>query len=239
VRIRTVKPAFWTNEKMAVMPDFTRLLALGLLNYADDHGYFWANCLMIRGALFPFEEDSTRIRRALAQLATEGYLRLGKCPDGREAGQVVNFSKHQRVDRATESEIQPLASFDEPSTNVPRVLDDHSLLDRKGREGKGILAAAPPPRERNPLFDALCLVEGIPLGEVGKAGGRIGKSLSEILAASPDVSPEEIARRGRNYQTHFSGAALTAAALAKHWGKCHARSTTGSNSRPETEVAQY
>jgi hypothetical protein len=57
MRIRTVKPEFWTNEKMAALPDFTRLVALALLNYADDHGYFWANSLMMRGALFPFEDE--------------------------------------------------------------------------------------------------------------------------------------------------------------------------------------
>lgn len=122
---------------MSVMPDFTRLLALGLLNYADDHGYFWANPLMIRGALFPFEEDSTRIRRALAQLAAEGYLRIGKAPDGREAGHIVKFSVHQRVDKPAKSEIQPLISFQDDSSNVLGLFDDQSCLDRKGLEGIG------------------------------------------------------------------------------------------------------
>lgn len=137
MRIRTVKPAFWANEKMAALPDFARLLALGLLNYADDFGYFWANPLMIRGALFPFDEDSSKVRKALAQLAVEGYLRIGKTPDGREAGHIINFTKHQRVDRPAASEIQPLVSFDDDSANVLRLFDDESSLDRKGMEGIG------------------------------------------------------------------------------------------------------
>lgn len=137
MRIRTIKPAFWANEKMAALPDFARLLAIGLLNYADDHGYFWANPLMIRGALFPFEEDSSKIRRGLAQLAAEGYIKLGKTEDGREVGHVVNFSKHQRVDKPQDSEIKPLAFFEEHSQNDLGLFPDESALEGKGKEGKG------------------------------------------------------------------------------------------------------
>jgi hypothetical protein len=137
MRIRTVKPAFWTDEKMAVQPEFTRLLALALLNYADDHGYFWANPVMIRGALFPFVEDSTIIRRSLAQLVKMGYIAIGKTPDGLEGGQIIKFAKHQRVDRPQASEIKPLMSFDDQSTNALGLIDDQSTLDRKGKDRKG------------------------------------------------------------------------------------------------------
>lgn len=137
MRIRTIKPAFWANEKMAALPDFARLLAIGLLNYADDHGFFWANSLMIRGSLFPFEEDSSKVRRGLAQLEAEGYVRLGKTSDGREVGHVVKFSKHQRVDKPQPSEIEPLAIFVDRSENTQISLDDDSALYGKGKEGKG------------------------------------------------------------------------------------------------------
>jgi hypothetical protein len=143
MRIRTIKPEFWSNEKMARLPDYVKLMAIALLNYADDDGYFWANPLMIRGALFPFDEDSTKARRALEHLSAEGYLRLGKTVDGREFGHVINFAKHQRVDRKTDSLIKPLEDVAN-STNPRRTLDERSSLDRKGSEGKGsTLPAAP------------------------------------------------------------------------------------------------
>lgn len=137
MRIRTIKPAFWSNEKMARLPDRAKLLAIGLLNYADDEGYFWANPKMIRGALFPFDEDSTNVQRGLDLLSAEGYVITGKTPDGRAWGKVVNFSKHQRVDRPQASEIKPIATIQDDSSNDLRMLDDQSLLDRKGMEGKG------------------------------------------------------------------------------------------------------
>lgn len=137
MRIRTIKPAFWSNERMAMLDEFSRLLALGLLNYADDQGYFWANPLLIRAALFPFDDDSAKVRRSLQKLQDDGYLKLGKTADGRECGFIVNFSKHQRVDKPQDSEIQDAIIFDDDSSNDPRTLDDQSSLYGIVREGKG------------------------------------------------------------------------------------------------------
>ncbi len=45
------------------------------------------------------------------------------------------------------------------------------------------------PRARNECFDALCVFEGIPLGEVtAKVGKRIATALSEIKSVSPAVT---------------------------------------------------
>lgn len=137
VRIRTIKPEFWANEKMSALPDFARLLAIGLLNYADDHGLFWANSLMIRGSLFPFEEDASKIKKGLAQLEAEGFIRLAKTADGRDVGHVIKFSVHQRVDKPQESKIQPLVTFQDQSTNHLGAVVDHSALYRKGKEKEG------------------------------------------------------------------------------------------------------
>jgi len=137
MRIRTIKPAFWANEKMARLSVFSRLLAIGLLNYADDHGFFWANPLMVRGSLFPFEEDSKNVIRSLSELESEGYIQLGKSSDGRAVGCVVNFSKHQRVDKPYPSEIQPLAQFQERSANDTGMFVDDSAL-YSNRKGRGI-----------------------------------------------------------------------------------------------------
>jgi hypothetical protein len=143
MRIRTIKPEFWANEKMGRLPDFARLLAIGLLNYADDYGYFWANPLMIRGALLPFEEDSSKVLKGLAQLESEGYISLGKTADGRSCGKVINFTKHQRVDKPKDSEIEPIAIFQDNSKNDIGSISDELPLEGKGKEGKGISRPEP------------------------------------------------------------------------------------------------
>lgn len=223
MRIRTVKPAFWTNEKLAGVPDFTRLLAIALLNYADDAGYFWANPTLIRGALFPFDEDSTRIRRGLAQLAAVGYLMVGKCPDGREAGVVVSFLKHQKIDKPTPSEIQPLVTFAEDSPSLPLGFDEDSLLDRKGkdRKGKDILRGPAAPRARNEMFDSLSVAtDGDPLQLTDAKARAVGVALAAIRKVCPELTGDEISRRAANYRLHMPDVMLTAMSLANNWAKC-------------------
>lgn len=253
MRIRTIKPEFWANEKMSAMPDAARLLALGLLNYSDDEGYFWANEKMIRGALRPFDDDSTIIRRSLAQLASIGYLMIGKTDDGRECGVIVNFAKHQKIDRPKPSEIKGLASFDDQSSIIRRGLDDQSLLDRKGKDqGKegintsaksGDLSGAPaepskPTRARDPLFDALASAcDRDPRAMTARDARACGVALAEIRKASPDVTPIEIARRAANYRSRYREAALTPSALCNQWAACATGTTRAANGGFAGEVA--
>lgn len=130
MRIRTVKPGFWENEELATVSAEAALLAIGLMNYADDEGYFKANPKLIEAAIFPLRELSTNIRRMIDELSEIGFLRVFRGVDGKDYGQIVNFSKHQRVDRAKESEIKKLEKFDEGSTKDRRRVS-------VGREGKG------------------------------------------------------------------------------------------------------
>ncbi len=129
-RIRTVKPEFYKDEDLSALPPETHMLAAALLNYADDEGYFNANPLLVKAECCPLREDSTNIRRSLDELSTIGYLRLAEGSDGKNYGWIVNFKKHQRVDRPKSSAIKDLATFDEHSTNIRRSI-------AVGREGNG------------------------------------------------------------------------------------------------------
>ena len=148
-RIRTIKPEFWHNEILARLPAETRLLAIALLNHADDHGYFWASAQLVRAACFPFDEDSTNVRRALDELSTAGWIERRIAPDGRHVGVVCKFAVHQRVDRPQHSKIKQIFNvsepFDERSTNDRRMLDDRSLLEQgtgNREQGTGITSAS-------------------------------------------------------------------------------------------------
>ena len=46
MRIRTLKPEFWSHPVISRQSDAAKLLAIGLLNYADDEGYFYADARM-------------------------------------------------------------------------------------------------------------------------------------------------------------------------------------------------
>jgi len=129
-RIRTIKPEFWYDEDIASLPAETRLLAIGLLNVADDEGYFKAHPALIRGQIFPFHEDSLNIHGMLTELSGVGYLRLFEGLDGKLYGHVKNFGKHQKVNRPSPSKIKEKDMLTEGSVSA------HGGLTH-GREGKG------------------------------------------------------------------------------------------------------
>lgn len=85
----------------------------------------------------------------------------------------------------------------------------------------------PPPekkpvvRERNKLLDALVSVDGSdPLQSTGPAFKSAAVALKAIKAVSPDVTPEEIKRRAKNYRVNYKDWSLTANSIAKYWGGC-------------------
>lgn len=78
-----------------------------------------------------------------------------------------------------------------------------------------------PSRARNPIFDALCIFEGIDPSHVTKqAAGRMGEARKQILEVSPDVTPDEIKLRGEKYVRLFPGISRTVMGLCSHWHKC-------------------
>ena len=132
MRIRTIKPEFWQHEILAQLPEFTRLLAIGLLNYADDEGYFYASPQSIRGAVFPFLDDSGRITVALRELSNVGYIELGKCPDGRAVGRVAKFRRHQVINKPAPTKIGPFSVQNEDCSNTTVGLPESSGSDTVG-----------------------------------------------------------------------------------------------------------
>ena len=160
MRIRTIKPEFWTSETIAPLKDAVKLLAIGLLNYSDDEGYFWSNHVLIRAALFPFLDESKTILGWLQELSRAGYVELGKrSDDGREVGRVVNFKIHQRIDKPKPSIIKQNAQFLDASKIGIGTFLDESTLERKGKEGKGegedrIGAPAHFPEAETPSWEA-------------------------------------------------------------------------------------
>jgi hypothetical protein len=109
MRIRTIKPELWQNEGLATLDVFTFLLAIGLLNYADDEGYFNANPALIRAALFPLRDVSGMIPVGLHGLEKLGYIRIFPAENGRSYGHITNFLKHQVINKSKCSKLKELA----------------------------------------------------------------------------------------------------------------------------------
>jgi hypothetical protein len=143
-RIRTIKPEFWQNETLASLPEHARLLAIALLNHADDAGMFLANAALVRAACFPFEEHSKNVLGSLQELSRIGYIEVRDC-DGKQVGKVCKFLEHQRIDKPQKSKLlavfEAFPSENNDSKNIPRTFQEPSQndprLERKGKEGNG------------------------------------------------------------------------------------------------------
>lgn len=131
-RIRTIKPEFWRDEELSALPAETVLLAIGLLNHADDEGYFNANAKLIESDVFPLRELSGSVPVMLQELHGIGYIKVFSGSDGKRYGQVTNFEKHQVISKKTLSKIKHLCEFQEDSGSPPVVLPPGK--ERKGKE---------------------------------------------------------------------------------------------------------
>jgi len=57
-RIRSLKPEFWDDRKLARRRAATaRMLYMGMWNQADEHGRLNGDAAWLKGRVFPFEDD--------------------------------------------------------------------------------------------------------------------------------------------------------------------------------------
>jgi hypothetical protein len=94
-RIRTIKPEFWQDEKLAPCDPMTRLVFLGLISMADDCGRVLDNVKVIDAFIFP--ESAHSSHEALMRLSGMARIRRGRTASGQRVIQIVNWEAHQKV----------------------------------------------------------------------------------------------------------------------------------------------
>jgi len=98
------------------------LVAIALLNVADDEGYFEADPLLIRGDVFPYQDDSGSITVALRELSGIGYVVFRTCSEKGEIGYIPNFKKHQVINKPGKSKLKEI--YDN-SLGIDQLPDDY------------------------------------------------------------------------------------------------------------------
>lgn len=140
MRIRTIKPDFWAHPVMGKQSDVAKLLAIGLLNLADDEGYFFADAKLIRNAIRPFDDDSGITTVALRELSGIGYISIRNHPTHGDIGKVESFAAHQVINKPKDSIIKGLYDYGSDTVAIP----DSYRLEGKGKE-QGKERKGPPP----------------------------------------------------------------------------------------------
>ncbi|MGW0984323.1 HNH endonuclease [Streptomyces xiamenensis] len=109
-RIRTVKPEFWEDEVVGLLPRDARLLFISTFNMADDEGLLRWTPAYIKASTFMYDDDLTipDVGKLMTMLTDAGLLfpYIGGVARQQMAC-VVNFRKHQRVNRPQKSKLPP------------------------------------------------------------------------------------------------------------------------------------
>jgi hypothetical protein len=97
MRIRQIKPEFWSDSEMAALPYPVRLLYIGLWCVADDAGYIDWRPDRIAHDLLGYESTKTRERHLVEwaeELVRTEHLQLLECG---QCAWIPTLSKHQRI----------------------------------------------------------------------------------------------------------------------------------------------
>ena len=115
-RIRTIKPEWLEDERLASASDEARVLSVALILIADDHGRGRASIAMLAAEVWRYElqrDDGANARETLAK-ASRAYrelLAIGFASSYEVSGQayfeIRNWSRHQKIDRPSAPKVPP------------------------------------------------------------------------------------------------------------------------------------
>jgi len=209
-RIRSIKPEFHDDEKLATIPRDARLLFIAMWNFSDDYGVIKGHPVWIKNKVFPYDE----IKQATFN---EWLLSLEKLrciipfeANGEKFYFIRTFHDHQRVDKPSQTRNpEPPADilesnrslFDEGSTNTPRGLPVGK--EGKGKEGKGKGEDTREPSNGNGIkpekklfLESVKLTDGEYLKLIEKHGEPLTTKAIEILNNA-------IQSKGYKYKSHY------------------------------------
>lgn len=129
-RIRTIKPDFWTNDRVMECSMNTRLMFIGMWNFADDLGRLPLSSKTIKAQIFPSDDISSDTILGMIEELSENGLILTYEVDGRRYIQIVGW-QHQRIDKP-----QP-GKCPGPANSYSKIIPGMLATEGKGKEGKG------------------------------------------------------------------------------------------------------
>lgn len=195
-RIRTIKPEFWTDEKVLGINPMARLLFIGMWNFADDYGRMEYSPISLKARIFPGDSISADdVREMLAQLKAAKLLVIYSS-DEKNFIEITGWH-NQKIDKRQSSKIpSPSSNTLDEADSTPTPADSRRLsptpadgMEWNGMEGKG--------EESNSVADATVAVAtmddpAIPEREYFFRGREVlGKGAGGLIA-------ELLKAKGRN-----------------------------------------
>jgi len=133
-RIRTIKPDFYLDDKLAELDPYTRIVFSGLWTQADREGKLKDEPKKLKVILLPY--DNKDMDKMLGNLNDSGFItRYGV--GGKKYIKINNFLEHQRPHHTEQDSMIPDPE-EETVYKQPCIDGDNRVgRERKGREEKG------------------------------------------------------------------------------------------------------
>ena len=133
MRIRTIKPEYWSDEKIGELTIPARLLFIALLNQADDQGNLLCSIKQIKIHSFPYDPYTSEDIIGFLQECINVQLIVPYVVNQRSYIHIFNFLKHQKINRPSPPQHP---KFTEYSLNNHVLFSDDSLGKEGRNEGK-------------------------------------------------------------------------------------------------------
>lgn len=119
-RIRSVKPEWLEDERVASLSSDARVLSIALLLLADDHGRGRGHPNYIAAHVFANSQESlATASRAIRELVASGFVDLYTVR-GQSYFAIRNWTKHQRVDKPGAPRVPPPEEAETPRETTIR-----------------------------------------------------------------------------------------------------------------------
>ena len=184
-RIRTIKPEFWEDEKLAKLPVYARLLFIGTWNFADDNGVLLANPVLMKSHIFPYEDIGISTISEWIDILVENGMLIRTTYNGKDYLVIRKFLIHQKINRKSIRINLPLPvvlKVVDEYNKTHGVLTESSLQEREQGIGK---------RNDGTGMEEEMKEESAPVGRpIHRRRTRKGCAISEVLqeiAASASV----------------------------------------------------
>lgn len=124
-RIRTLKPEFLEDERVAALSDRAFRLLIGSILLADDYGNFRGAITYLRGQVFWGREEVSpkEVTDTLAELVAAHFLQPYE-QDGQKYLHIRTWAKHQKVDHPSKPRVPAyLEGLAKSSESLARISD--------------------------------------------------------------------------------------------------------------------
>lgn len=205
-RIRTLKPEWLEDERLAMGSSDARVLSIALVLLADDHGNGRANPVQLAGSVFPGKPLET-LAKALEYLASF-FVTLYEV-DGQSYFSIRNWAKHQRVDKPGKPKVPLPSELSRTFANIPE--DDGKVRASRASLPLPSLpdpdpdprSDARPPEEpdRQANWDGADDETPCPLDLVARAR-KVG--VFRLMAERLKVTEDQVESKGQEFVTYWT-----------------------------------